>query len=452
MFRATIILTLLSGLITAVPVLAAPPVNDDAVAVVVGNRSYKNKHIPAVTYAHNDAAAMKRYLMNVLGYREGNIIYLKDATQAEMQSAFGNNVTHKGKLWRFIRKGTSDVTVFYSGHGVPGLKDKRGYLLPVDADPNAPEINGFPMDVLQKNLSQLGARSVTVYIDACFSGDSSAGILIKSASGITVKPRLPRVSKGMVMLTAAKADQVASWDETNKHGLFTYHLLTALYGKADTERYGDGNGSITVKEVEAYLAREMTYAARRKYGREQDASVQGEEATVLGPVSKDAPELAALQPATLEIDELKAVASPPTPSQERGYTPFQKMMLRGILKADNVDFDTADEHVINTGIEILKTAKDMLASFGEVGSDEKIPRFRLISTKHNCIKELKSLRITENLDSICECQIGNLQRYFPFSVLEEYTKPGKVTKSETLPQKYTAIYKLSTFKCMGEYF
>ena len=181
MFRATIILTLLSGLITVVPVLAAPPVNDDAVAVVVGNRSYKNKHIPAVTYAHNDAAAMKRYLMNVLGYREGNIIYLKDATQAEMQSAFGNNVTHKGKLWRFIRKGVSDVTVFYSGHGVPGLKDKRGYLLPVDADPNAPEINGFPMDVLYKNLSQLGARSVTVYIDACFSGDSSAGLLIKSA-------------------------------------------------------------------------------------------------------------------------------------------------------------------------------------------------------------------------------------------------------------------------------
>ena len=26
--------------------------------------------------------------------------------------------------------------VFYSGHGVPGLKSRTGYLLPVDADPD----------------------------------------------------------------------------------------------------------------------------------------------------------------------------------------------------------------------------------------------------------------------------------------------------------------------------
>lgn len=160
MFRSIILLAILAGLITAMPVLAAAPVNDDAVAVVIGNQTYKSERIPAVTYAHNDAAAMKRYLIDVLGYREGNIIYLKDATQAEMQAAFGNRATHKGKLWRFIRKGNSDVTVFYSGHGVPGLKDKRGYLLPVDADPNAPEINGFPVDLLHKNLTLLGARSV----------------------------------------------------------------------------------------------------------------------------------------------------------------------------------------------------------------------------------------------------------------------------------------------------
>jgi hypothetical protein len=303
MFRSFFVLTILAGLFAAGPALAAASVNDDAVAVVIGNRSYKSTRIPAVTYAHNDAAAVKRYLMDVLGYREGNIIYLKDATQAEMQSAFGNNVTHKGKLWRIVRKGVSDVTVFYSGHGVPGLKDKRGYLLPVDGDPNSPEINGYPVDVLQMNLSQLGARSVAVYIDACFSGSSYAGSLVRSTSGITIIPRLPPVPEGMVVLTAAKADQVASWDEKNKHGLFTHHLLSALYGEADTKRYGDGNGWITAKEVKIYLDREMTNAARRQYGREQDASVRGEEATMLGPVPKDArpkiaPALAALSSAT----------------------------------------------------------------------------------------------------------------------------------------------------------
>ena len=48
------------------------------------------------------------------------------------------------------------MTVFYSGHGVPGLKDKRGYLLPVNANPDTPEINGYPVDVLYKNLASAG--------------------------------------------------------------------------------------------------------------------------------------------------------------------------------------------------------------------------------------------------------------------------------------------------------
>ena len=33
---------------------------------------------------------MKAYLTQVLGYREGNIIDLRDATKAQMESAFGN--------------------------------------------------------------------------------------------------------------------------------------------------------------------------------------------------------------------------------------------------------------------------------------------------------------------------------------------------------------------------
>ena len=83
----------------------------------------------------------------------------------------------------------SDVVVFYSGHGVPGLKDRRGYLLPVDANPNTAEINGYPIDVLYANLSQLEeAKSVQVYLDACFSGDSHSGMLIRGVSGRADNP------------------------------------------------------------------------------------------------------------------------------------------------------------------------------------------------------------------------------------------------------------------------
>ena len=175
------------------------------------------------------------------------------------------------------------MTVFYSGHGVPGLKDRRGYLLPVDADPNLVELNGYPIDLMYKNLHKLRAKTVRVYMDACFSGDSPNGMLVRAASGITIKPRVPKTGAGrtLISITAAQGDQFASWDEDARHGLFTKHLLEALKGTADTKRYGNNDGKITVAEIKNYLDREMTYQARRRYNRDQVASIHGNRNTVL---------------------------------------------------------------------------------------------------------------------------------------------------------------------------
>ena len=254
--------------------------NRDAVAVIVGNKSYRGD-VPAVDYAYNDAEAMKRYVIDVLGYRKGNIIDLRDATKGEIEIVFGTERNHRGQLFDFIRAGESDVTVFYSGHGVPGLQDKRGYLLPVDGDPNRAEISGFSLDVLLGNLAKLPARSIQVFLDACFSGNSARGMLIQAASGIGISPALPDAAANFLMLTAASGDQVASWDRDARHGLFTKHLLQALDGAADGEEYGDGDGTVTLNEVKTFLDREMTFQARRRFGREQNATMIGSGDTVL---------------------------------------------------------------------------------------------------------------------------------------------------------------------------
>ncbi len=258
---------------------SAAPRNPDGVAVIIGNRDYVDP-VPDVDFAHNDAAAMKRFVVERLGYRPGNIIDLRDAAYADLVSVFGNARTHKGRLWRWVRPGESDVVVFYSGHGVPGLKDRRSYLLAVDAEPDAPEINGYPVDQLYRNLSRLNARSLVVYMDACFSGESQRGRLIAGTSGIVVTPKRPTGSE-LTVITAARGDQVASWDEDAKQGLFTRYLLEALGGAADARRYGNGDGKVTTSEVKAYLDREMTYAARRQFGRVQNATVGGDLSKVL---------------------------------------------------------------------------------------------------------------------------------------------------------------------------
>lgn len=256
--------------------------NETSVAVIIGNRDYRGR-IPDVKFARNDADAMRRLILEKFFYRPGNIIDLRDSTQAELRDAFGTDWSHKGRLYDYVRANESNVIVFYSGHGVPGMRDRRGYLLPIDANPNRAELTGYPLATLLKNLSKIPAKSMTVFIDACFSGESPKGMLVEAMSGLTVEIKSPmKESRKMVVVTASRGDQVASWDKIAKHGLFTKHLLEALNGAADKEsKTGNKDGKVTLGEVKAYLDREMTYQARRRFSRDQNATVRGDLKTVL---------------------------------------------------------------------------------------------------------------------------------------------------------------------------
>ena len=46
---------------------------------------------------------MRDFALNKLGCRSGNIIDLRDATQAELLSAFGSKESHKGQLFDYVR-------------------------------------------------------------------------------------------------------------------------------------------------------------------------------------------------------------------------------------------------------------------------------------------------------------------------------------------------------------
>ncbi len=273
--KALLLAATLIILALAAPAIAAK--NPDGVAVIIGNKTYQGD-IPAVDYAHNDADAIRRYVLDVLGYDPENVIDLRDASKAEMEAAFGNDKNPKGRLWQYLDpKGGSDVLVYYSGHGVPGQNDQRSYMLPANADPAYAEINGYALDVLYKNLGKLKARSKTVLIDACFSGASPKGMLIDAASPVFITAKASEIGEGMTVLTAASGDQLASWDKKAKHGLFTEHLLEALYGKGDV----DGDGRVTAAEIKGYLDDKMTRAARRTYRRVQEATLLGEGGSVL---------------------------------------------------------------------------------------------------------------------------------------------------------------------------
>ena len=249
--------------------------NPHAIAVIIGNKHYARfgHGIPDVDYAARDAAYMKEYVINLLGYKKENIIYKLDATQGQLSRIFGTRGNFRGQLYNWVKPGKSDLFIYYVGHGAPDPEGKGAFLMPVDASADYIYANGYPLDTFYNNLEKIPARSITVVLDACFSGNSAGGMLVKNVSPGMLKSASPvrKLNKGVIFSGAGK-DQVSHWYPEKRHGLFTYFFMKGLRGDADD----NGNKRITVAEMKKYLRDKVPYLARRLTGREQTPVVVGD--------------------------------------------------------------------------------------------------------------------------------------------------------------------------------
>lgn len=248
---------------------------NDAFAVVIGNKNYKNTK--AVKYAHNDARSIKKYLTDVMGFKEGNIFYEEDASLSKFRSLFGTDKNPKGKLYDAIKPNKSDVFIFYAGHGAPGLGDQKAYFVPSECAPNQVEINGYSLDVFYKNLNELQAKSITVVLDACFSG---SGILENISSIVPTVKTGAGIKNGVVLSSSANSE-VSTWYEEKEHGLFTYFFLKAIHKQnADTNK----DGQLTMGEIYQFVSDKtegVPYYARRFNGLDQNPTIMGSKDKVL---------------------------------------------------------------------------------------------------------------------------------------------------------------------------
>jgi len=251
---------------------SSPQPND--IAIIIGNADYsKGQDIPNVTPAYLDAEGMRVYVRQALGISDENIIFLKDASQAELISTFGSETNPEGQLSNYVKFGKSRVFVYFSGHGAPGRKDGGSYIVPVDAQASLIELNGYPLKTLYKNLSKLSAKSVTVVLEACFSGASQSGSVIAKASPIYLNAKETDVPSNITVIAAGAANQIASWEQDSSSGLFTKYFLKGMSGEADAKPYGNGDGKVGYDELGRYFKETLTYYARRYYGREQTAQI-----------------------------------------------------------------------------------------------------------------------------------------------------------------------------------
>jgi len=239
--------------------------NSDGYAVVIGIEKYQ--YVPDALHANNDAEVFREYLIETMGYKKENIKIIIDrkATQAEIEKLVGVD----GWLSRNLLKNKSDVVVYFSGHGISNTNVSSASLLPHDVDPNYS--SGVNLKNLYKNLGSLDAKSVTLFLDACFTGQSrDEKLLIEKARPVIIRESDLQADEKITVISASSGSQISSAMQNGNHGIFTYFLLKGLRGEADKNK----DKKIFLHELFDYVSKEVKMAAA-KIGRVQTPLVSG---------------------------------------------------------------------------------------------------------------------------------------------------------------------------------
>lgn len=235
---------------------AAQPSNGNTFAVIIGNENYQKAS--KVEFANNDAAVFAQYCQKTLGLPEKNIRFYIDATYATMLSAV-DDIQGIAKAFN----GDVNIVFYYAGHGVPNESSNDAYLLPIDTDGRNTEVC-YSLARLYKELGDMNVKSVTVFMDACFSGAQRGDGMLTAARGVAIKAKPATPQGNMVVFSAASGDETAYPYKEKVHGLFTYYLLKKLQ---------ETKGDVTLGELGRYIVDNVTKESVVSNGKSQTPTV-----------------------------------------------------------------------------------------------------------------------------------------------------------------------------------
>lgn len=259
-FRANI-----SNIVNIAAVAPSKTKRNNSVGVVIGVSQYRE--LPPAPYADNDAKIMKDYFQKVLGVEQVIQFTNEQVAGFFFDDIFNPNV---GELRKAIVKGESEVFVFYSGHGVPDKDGQNIFLFPSDGKINRLEAQGYNIEKLYENLSEMGAKHVTVILDACFSGASRSSAKVATENLIAqkgVKIRSKNTWLGdpnFTVITSSTGEETSLGFDDTQTGLFTYYLAAGLQGAADA----NGDKTITLGELKEYVTRNVKETSGKILGQQ----------------------------------------------------------------------------------------------------------------------------------------------------------------------------------------
>lgn len=210
--------------------------NEHTFAVIIANEDYVTES--DVPFAANDGKMVREYFQKTLGLPSNNIIYQENATLNSMRKAIKDlsNIS-------LAYSGNINIIFYYAGHGIPDESNRESFLLPVDGY-GSDITTGYSLTALYQTLGEMNAKTVTVLLDACFSGSKRDGAMIASSRGIAMSAKPGTPVGNMVVFSASSNDETAHQYEEMNHGLFTYFLL---------KKVQETDGSLNLGDLSEYI-------------------------------------------------------------------------------------------------------------------------------------------------------------------------------------------------------
>lgn len=222
-------------------------------ALLVGVDQYEDEQISPLHGAANDAAALKRVMVEYCGFPEGNVVVLASDQPDVRKPKRGNILQRLDNILRLVPKDGLFLFAF-SGHGVEW--ENRAYLMPADAHLASSRrlLEDVALDVqrVRTAIEERGIQQVLVLLDSCRNdpggrADAANPMRQSFINGLTFNIRNRDVRAFAVLYATSIGDR--SWEYTEKRqGYFTWFITEGLKGRAANER-----GEVTLQSLVSYV-------------------------------------------------------------------------------------------------------------------------------------------------------------------------------------------------------
>lgn len=244
-------------------------------AIVIGINEYKNKSI-SLKYAVPDAQIFSESLKNSSKPLFENI-YVKLLTTLEETSKEKIRDAFK-EVSKTVKP--NDLFVFYdASHGVIDIVDDKEQYYLITSNVLLLSSRRIGKDALSQTelirlVGSIPAQKKLIILDTCHSGKASKELtiaLLQQTRGLTESTAIKLLQRAIgSTVFSASSDTQQALEGYKGHGLFTYHIVEGLKGKADMNK----DGFIKIAELSDYVEENVVILSEKIFKRQQTPVIQ----------------------------------------------------------------------------------------------------------------------------------------------------------------------------------